>query len=71
MRTEHTASAGAQHTERTASVGVQVMYTIGQRLIFLFPITAMWLVGPTAMVVTSVIVTTGAKNACSFAFQLL
>ena len=28
-------------------------------MIFFFPITAMWLLGPTAMLVTSVIVTTG------------
>ena len=38
---------------------MQMMYTIGQRLIFFFPITAMWLIGPTAMVVTSAVVTAG------------
>lgn len=36
---------------------LQAVYTIGQRLVFFFPILAMWLLGPTAMLVTSVIVT--------------
>ena len=36
---------------------MQVMYTAGQRLLFFFPITAMWLVGHTAMAITSVLVT--------------
>jgi hypothetical protein len=36
---------------------MQVVYTMGQRLVFFFPILAMWFLGPTAMLVTSVIVT--------------
>ena len=35
-----------------------MVYTIGQRLIFFFPITAMWFLGPTALICTSVVVTT-------------
>lgn len=34
-----------------------MVYTIGQRLIFFFPITAMWFLGPTALLCTSVVVT--------------
>jgi hypothetical protein len=37
---------------------MQVIYTIGQRLIFFFPITTMWLMGPSVMLITSTIVTT-------------
>lgn len=36
---------------------MQAVYTIGQRLVFFFPILAMWFLGPTAMLVTSVVVT--------------
>jgi Protein of unknown function, DUF599 len=39
-------------------MNMQVVYTMGQRLVFFFPILAMWFLGPTAMLVTSVIVTT-------------
>jgi hypothetical protein len=34
-----------------------MVYSLGQRTIFFFPITAMWLLGPTAMIIASVIVT--------------
>eukprot|EP00892_Ulva_mutabilis_P007648 jgi/Ulvmu1/5255/UM022_0048.1 len=37
----------------------QMVYTIGQRLIFFFPITAMWFLGPTALLCTSVVITAG------------
>lgn len=40
-------------------VRMQAVYSVGQRMIFFFPITAMWLLGPTVMLVTSVVVTTG------------
>lgn len=36
---------------------MQAVYTIGQRLVVFFPILAMWFLGPTAMLVTSVVVT--------------
>lgn len=36
---------------------MQAVYSIGQRLVFFFPILAMWFLGPTAMLVTSVVVT--------------
>jgi hypothetical protein len=36
---------------------MQAVYTIGQRLIFFFPITVMWFLGPTALLCTSVLVT--------------
>ena len=38
---------------------MQVIYTLGQRIMFFFPVTAMWLLGPCAMLLTSVVVTTG------------
>lgn len=35
---------------------------MGQRLIFFFPITAMWVMGPTALLLTSAVVTTGVAS---------
>jgi len=39
------------------AVRAQMVYTTGQRTMFLFPITLLWLLGPTAMVCASVVIT--------------
>eukprot|EP00892_Ulva_mutabilis_P012029 jgi/Ulvmu1/9199/UM005_0299.1 len=39
------------------SVHAQVAQTIGLRTLYLFPVTALWLLGPTAMLISSVVTT--------------
>ena len=36
---------------------MQMMYTCGQRVMYFFPVTIMWLLGPTLMLAASVVVT--------------
>lgn len=53
----HSAADHAPGLDRYKALYLQMVYTIGQRLIFFFPITAMWFLGPTALLCTSVVVT--------------